>query len=313
MKKLYLLLLLLTLGTSNYYARGQVFGYPGATWMFQSPEFFGMCFEVNEKWEYTGDTSILGTSAKAIHLTQKVANGFPATSFTTYNYDKYFHVNGDTVWLFVSFDSTWQEIYNFSVQIGDTVQNPLGNRLNGWASSCPDSIPYNDYSEVIDTGSTLIAGQMLRYYTVRYATGVQWGPDSANQTFYERIITQNYWFPNDEYWCGAVPECINPSFICYKDVGMMTDSSCSDLTWFETLSFEEDDNKKIRIYPNPTTDHLFIENGELLHERLILLSVDGRIIETLQSTNSMNVSHLSPGLYFLTNESRTWCRKFVKQ
>lgn len=308
--KLFRLLILLGMFICSQSGRAQVLGYPGATWLFQSPQFFGMCFEVDEKWEYTGDTVILGTSAKEIHLTQKVANWFPPTFYTTYYQNKYFHVNGDTAWLFVSFDSTWQEVYNFSVQIGDTVQNPLGNRMNGWASSCPDSVPYNDIAVVTNTGLTTIDGQSLKFYTLHYYTGHD--TSYADQTFIERVISLGYWFPNDEYWCGAIPECINPTLICYKDNGMMTDSSCSDLTWFDHLSIQEEgEGALVKIFPNPTLHHLFVEEPYINDGKYMIISLDGRQIRGWMQS-PLNVAPLEPGIYFLVNEARTWAKKFVK-
>src|SRR5687767_1048961 len=197
--KLLRLLILLGMFIGSQTARAQVLGYPGATWVFQSPQFFGICFEVDEKWEYLQDSTIMGVSVKDIRVIRKIVYPPPFPSVSTSTFHEYFHLNGDTVWLYVDIDSTWQVIYNFSVQIGDTVQNPLGNRLNGFANQCPDSIPYNDIAVVTNTGITTIDGQNLKYYTLHYYTG----HDStyADQTFVERVISMGYWYPNDEFWC----------------------------------------------------------------------------------------------------------------
>lgn len=310
MKKLYFILFIVVICMGRVQMNAQVFGYPGATWVFSSPYMAGVCFEYYEKWEYVQDTTILGVPVKDIFITGHLILPPPFPNGQTSFDHQYFKLNGDTVWLFVKSDSTWQELYNFSVQIGDTVMNPMGNKLNYWAVECSDSIPYNDVALVTDAGIVNVSGQMLRYYTIHYYTG--WMNDSAYQTYYERIITGSYWHPSDNFWCGAVAECFTPGLVCYKDNGMMTDSICNDLSWFETVSLEENiEQPGIKIYPNPVQDILFINSPQGDTEKYMVFSVDGKLIlPNLQSP--VPVSHLPPGIYFLTDKNKSRYYKFIK-
>jgi hypothetical protein len=308
MKKLCFSLFIVAMFMFGSPASAQVFGYPGATWIFHGHDP-GPCFDVYEKWDYAGDTVLFGVASKRMNVEQKMGVGFPPSNYSVYNFIKYFQVTGDTVRYFVNADSSWQEIYNFSVQIGDTVQNPLGNKLNGWANSCPDSIPYNDIAVVTNAGLTTIDGQLLKFYTLYYNTG--WDTIHAYQTYYERIITQSYWFPNDGYWCGAVPECGVPGMVCYKDNGMITDSSCADLIWFDHLVIPQEPEVMFKIYPNPSSDLLIVQSSSIEQNYYDILSLDGKlIISNIQSP--INIMHLPSGIYFVTNGNRTLYKKFIK-
>ena len=61
------------------------------------------------------------------------------------------------------------------------------------------------------------------------------------------------------------------------------------------------ENGEWKIYPNPTTRELRIENGELKIENVEIFDVYGRKIFNFQLSifNSIDVSHLSAGVYFV--------------
>ena len=59
-------------------------------------------------------------------------------------------------------------------------------------------------------------------------------------------------------------------------------------------------NAKIKVYPNPTSGQLTFESGDLVIERIEIYDVVGRKIVNCQLSiiNSIDVSHLSNGMYF---------------
>jgi len=73
------------------------------------------------------------------------------------------------------------------------------------------------------------------------------------------------------------------------------------------------ENGKLRIYPNPTTGELKIENGELRMENVEIFDISGKNIFNFQLStfNSIDVSHLPTGIYFLRMGNRT--AKFIKE
>lgn len=82
-------------------------------------------------------------------------------------------------------------------------------------------------------------------------------------------------------------------------------------------SVEEMDNQnKIKIYPNPASDEIFVEgiNQENLTAEFITL--EGRIIlnKKLNSDNSIDISNLKSGIYFVTiksNQTKKYTQKII--
>ena len=61
---------------------------------------------------------------------------------------------------------------------------------------------------------------------------------------------------------------------------------------------EIESQKGITIYPNPSSDYVFIEFDQAITD-LKILSVEGRIIKKLRPVEYINVSFLNKGIYFL--------------
>ena len=79
-----------------------------------------------------------------------------------------------------------------------------------------------------------------------------------------------------------------------------------------------DDWKEVAIYPNPTNTHVKIQSSSGETIRLNLLSLDGQLIQQkeiiLHGTHIFELSHLSPGIYFLElmKDDEKIVRKIVK-
>jgi hypothetical protein len=311
MKKVLFLLGIFLLVFSNSKGSAQVFGYPGARWVFYSPEMWSMCSELCETWDYTGDTVIMGVPAKKVEVMRK--NGwivFP-DSFQISYFNRFFHVSGDSVSAFIPNDSTWQLMYDFSLQIGDTTHSPLKN-IYASIFACQDQ--WEDLpAVVIDAGLDTIAGQTLKFYTLHYIVFISGSNDTtyANQTYYERVITYDYWYPVGPQFCGAVTECGPPSLVCYKDNAMLTDSACIDISWIDHLSVSEETSTSYLVYPNPASDILIIQTNTSFPAFYDILSIDGKLIFSREQS-PINISTLTSGIYFLTDPGRTWVKKFIK-
>lgn len=295
-KFFYLLPVFLFLNGSALHA--QVFGYPGATWVFEGPSWVGVCFKYHTRWEYVSDTTISGKNAKKVFITRKSQGVMPGLQ-TSYD-QEFFSVSGDTVWCYSPFDSAWVEICNFSLLPGDTTYSPLRNEVV-FDLDC-DSAIYYAPAVVTDTGMQTIGGQPLRYYTVKYLK-----PDYLNdtvtayQTWYERVITMDYWYPDNGYLCGAWPvESCPPDFLCYRDNGMITGSDCNDLSWFDNLaSVEENGNIIVSVYPNPSSGPLMVSVPDEEYGRFELFSIDGKKQGSYLLNQQQDLNHLAPGIYLI--------------
>ena len=62
--------------------------------------------------------------------------------------------------------------------------------------------------------------------------------------------------------------------------------------------YEIESQKEITIYPNPSSDYIFIEFDQEITD-LKILNINGRIIKALSPVKYINVSFLNKGIYFL--------------
>lgn len=70
--------------------------------------------------------------------------------------------------------------------------------------------------------------------------------------------------------------------------------------WFMTLDNEgitEISNSDICIYPNPTSDFIYIKNID--PQQVIIYSLDGKLIKTVEGTNIIDVRDLNEGMYLI--------------
>jgi len=70
------------------------------------------------------------------------------------------------------------------------------------------------------------------------------------------------------------------------------------------------------VYPNPVSDVLFISSEKITIEYLSVFSISGKLVlEQRNIDNSIDVSALPPGMYFLevTSENDKAVQKFIKE
>lgn len=305
MKKL--ILLIFTFIVCIHSSLAQVFGTPSATWVFYSYPIGGICFETYRLFRYEADSIYMGRPSKVIKETYKMRTFWPPYDYTTYYRTHFFSVSSDTVFIYNSNISQWEETYNFSLDIGDSCVSPLANPLNLHYNNCPDSLPYRKKALVTNTGTTAIDGVLLRFYTVNYWTGRDTSYET--ETYYERFISYNFFHPQDNYFCGGLPECGHSILECYQDIDLMTDSNCFMIDSIQHLSSDSQLITSFQISPNPSTDFLTIKNE--LNQTYHIFNTDGKLILTFNSM-VIDIRGFPAGIYIITNENRTIHSKFIK-
>ena len=94
--------------------------------------------------------------------------------------------------------------------------------------------------------------------------------------------------PNTAYMFSMSAEYSDGSFVGFSPY------------WFVTLDntgIDEVNNLSIQIYPNPTSDFIFIENIE--PQQVTIYSLDGKMIKTVENTNILDVRDLKEGVYLI--------------
>ncbi|MFD0931136.1 T9SS type A sorting domain-containing protein [Psychroflexus salinarum] len=87
--------------------------------------------------------------------------------------------------------------------------------------------------------------------------------------------------------------------ITATDASGNTTTESAEVTVDSTLSIDQvDSDIQVKLYPNPTTDHLFFEvsNTELMH--ITIYDMNGKLVKTSQESHSVDVTNLSSGVYF---------------
>jgi hypothetical protein len=112
-----------------------------------------------------------------------------------------------------------------------------------------------------------------------------------------------------------------PGSYCYKIIAIyeegqsdFSNESCEAIPWIDDIM---EYSSKFKIYPNPATGELRIENRELRIESVEIFDVYGRkhsILQSFQPSNFLilNVSHLPAGIYFIRIADEM-AGKFVKE
>lgn len=82
------------------------------------------------------------------------------------------------------------------------------------------------------------------------------------------------------------------------------------------LGVPENTLSKTKLYPNPTTDEIFISSENNSIEKCIIYSISGKkILEAINTESSIDVSSLSKGMYFvelISSEGKD-VQKFIKK
>ena len=82
-----------------------------------------------------------------------------------------------------------------------------------------------------------------------------------------------------------------------SDVYEFTQTECNPNNAFLSNN-EIESQKEITIYPNPSSEYIFIEFDQEITD-LKILSIDGRLIKKLSPVKYINISFLYKGIYFL--------------
>jgi len=81
----------------------------------------------------------------------------------------------------------------------------------------------------------------------------------------------------------------------------------------ESLSNNDIFNSKLKIYPNPVNDRVFI-SGDLDKANIEIYNAIGQLVLKENQNSSVNVVHLKKGLYFIKiiGENKKTTLKFIK-
>jgi hypothetical protein len=233
-----------------------------------------------------GDTVIAGVTCTRIKTEHIFAYpNEPENVQTFFVREEYVHFNGDTLFWWKQ-DDFWPLIC-FNAEVGDSWYPMPFNEIS---VSC-DSIPVT----VISKDSVQYDGLWYRRLQI---SGGDWqeSPYFWQGTFDERTFGRTYFYP--EYnECNSIIEWLMFSFRCYDDGEIEINNSnwgCGSLLLSTDQYFNE---REVIIFPNPLPVGSELHVGDF--DRLEIVDLNGRLIETFDSTDEKIVPSLPAGVYVI--------------
>ncbi|MBK6882717.1 MAG: T9SS type A sorting domain-containing protein [Flavobacteriales bacterium] len=280
MKKLLCIALLFL--SSNVWA--QNWCAPGAEWTYTLRDNGVGGYT---RFTYIGDTLMDGAIAQKLHkhlveynyiLGEIVESDLPM-DFTTVEDDLV------SIWNGQYFDT----LYWFGAAPGDRWSFSMDPVL--W----PDTAPTPHYIDVMDTGSTIVDGIVLRYLQV-YNSNL-WSAPGSLDVIFERIgSVYEFLVPNNAIWVDGIAGPLR----CYSDDQINFQSpnwngSCDYVTGI----WDKEPRSNVTIFPHPCTDRLTL-SGITPGSQIELFDGLGRNVFTGQALGEpfhFDASTLAPGLY----------------
>ncbi len=266
----------------------------GAVWHYHKYEFFQFPWTTIKfcRIESTGDTLIQGRACRILETSDPI-------DCTRRRNKEYVSQQGDTIWLYDQDSEEFQLLYNFGAQPGDTWTIDLIQVL----SETPLTVTIR-----IDSVSTVnIAGASLRRY---YASSKIQSPEE-NGDFYpfefpftELLGAESYLFYTWSFEIAPLCDTAYPRGLrCYYDpnFGSYETGIAPFCNWIgvpvrEMLTEPEG----VRVFPNPVSDMLHIENLRPTALAFNLLDLHGRVLRSGLSTGirtEWSVEQLPAGVY----------------
>lgn len=145
-----------------------------------------------------------------------------------------------------------------------------------------------------------------------YTLQVSTFPDFGNLLLDENNITDTFMMISE----------LSPSTTYYWHVNALNPGGTS--TWSETWNFTtinsvgiNDVSSKLRFFPNPVNNALFIEGIENENTKVSILSMEGKLLKQIneKGITQIDLSNLPKGTYLLklSNPKRNYIKKIIKQ
>lgn len=175
------------------------------------------------------------------------------------------------------------------------------------------------YLEIVDTGRTLVQGQLLKWKKIVQKNFYLNGSYlyTGTDTIYERIGFKHFAYQFGGH-CSENTDASMQSFSCFHDnqISMnVSNNTCEYINLFQNIN-EKYHQSKVVFYPNPVKNQLTIDlTGQSDFTYIEILNIFGEIL-IAQSTNDLtliiDVSKLTDGIYF-AKINNVISGKFVKQ
>lgn len=278
----------------------QEFAPVGAKWEY--------CFASYNQWikgkKIIRATEIVEFSGKECTKLEieTIKKGLPEPMPDTTCCDTYYvYQSGDTIFYAHPWLDDFEILYNFELEIGDTLLKEdlfFDEAEHGYLV---DSIKIENYNNQ----------NLKRFYVKNICNNLN-GTFCDNNSILEKIGFTDIFFFQQAIYCACQISGDNAYLYAYEDPNfeLIEFHTPCDLTHETSVNDENKPPFFIKIHPNPaTTDISLIVNSEYpLNGKIKILNVDGKILKELNYGNEdsieISIEELPSGLYFLEFQTK---------
>jgi len=269
----------------------------GAKWYFSHPKPTSNDYVV---FESKKDSVIQGKVSRLIDVR---LNGTNLIS------QEFIYQNGDSIFYYNSSYSSFFLLYNFSAKAGDTITLHSGKFKPTKAFFSYDDSITNFKYKILLVDSVLFSGQWIKRQKVTLLKDGHWGfskPDGKDYYILNKIGSLAYFFgvqsgitPEDKL---SICRCYNGSDFEFKNP--LWASECDLIS----AIIDSKSGNNLKVFPNPANSYFTISNpSNIKIKKIELFDYSGRIVQMWDTTecagNSLNIQHISPGVYLLKAET----------
>jgi hypothetical protein len=294
----------------------QHFAPVGAKWYY-TPHCNGVSNCEYFTFESVADTLVDGQVARKIiytNHTPDVDEVIPDATLIMY---------GDSNKIYYHFEDEFHVLYDFSAEIGDTLNIKLGTFANYYQLGSGNLISNSQEIQVLvnSVGMTTINNENLR--TLNYSFVLDNNPDAiwGNFNFGNGSIIERIGNTNAGLFGESLTQVLGGftgNFRCYEDSSFTYSNPnyTFPCDYIFSTAIKELNEEQFQIFPNPVSNKLFIKkrSGNPNSYKVQIIDVKGIILnEVFHSINSnetieIDTQNIKDGFYFLriiTNNSAT--------
>ncbi len=268
------------------FSKAQFFGPQGSSWYF-SKIYVVPNPLVEDYIQVTslGDSIIHGILCNRLEINNPLFCGDQRSV-------KYTYYSNDTVFFYEPVYDSFEMLYNMNASPGDT-----------WSIRVPDMNDDDTISiHVNSTDIVTINGIQLKSFDVTYFAHFDNMTDiEYNSTIIERIGDVKYIFNIKPEWSYTCDEAIITGLRCYEDLNtpIYTTGIANSCDFQSYTGIDDVVNEQLKIYPNPSSDKIFLKNDNLDPIDFEIFDLLGNSILKGITNSEIDISKLNPGSYIL--------------
>ncbi|MFZ6050448.1 T9SS type A sorting domain-containing protein [Halocola ammonii] len=151
------------------------------------------------------------------------------------------------------------------------------------------------------SGHSSQSGAMGEILTYRFGPNYSFSDDTWAGTFGEERYFTNFWHAAEEAAISRMYGGIHYQF--GNDEGLFLGERVGEniISLFSTVGVKEfqDPAENFSMYPNPTSDQLFLSTSDFGKNTIRIFSATGRLVKEVENVKQINTSELSQGMYIL--------------